>query len=113
VRDLLPKADAAVSLMMAHHLSDVDLAAMIHNVGRSCRRFVILDTVRARMPIVLFRAFVAPWVNPVNVADGVRSIERAFTVAEMSNLVAATGVTFRMHAAPLGIRQIVDIRYGG
>jgi SAM-dependent methyltransferase len=112
VRDPLPEADAAVSLMMAHHLSDVDLATLIHNVGRSCRRFVILDLVRARIPIVLFRAFVAPWVNPINVADGVRSIQRAFTVAEMKALLTATGVPFRMHAAPLGIRQIVDIRYG-
>jgi SAM-dependent methyltransferase len=113
VRDPLPPADAAVSLMVAHHLSGEDLAALIRNVGRSCRRFVILDLVRARMPIILFRAFVAPWINPINAADGVRSIERAYTVAEMRTLVAATGVTFRHYAAPLGIRQIVDIRYGG
>jgi SAM-dependent methyltransferase len=111
VRDRLPQADAAVSLMLAHHLSEGDLAALIRNVGQSCRRFVILDLVRARIPIVLFRAFVAPWVNPINVTDGVRSIERSYTVEEMARLVAATGVTFRHHAAPLGIRQIVDIRY--
>jgi hypothetical protein len=102
-----------VSLMVAHHLSGDELAALIRNVGRSCRRFVILDLVRSRMPIVLFRAFVAPWINPINAADGVRSIERAYTVAEMRTLVAGTGVRFRHYAAPLGIRQIVDIRYGG
>ena len=112
VRDPLPRADAAVSLMVAHHLSSDELAALIRNVGRYCRRFVILDLVRARMPIVLFRAFVAPWIDPINAADGVRSIKRAYTVAEMRALVAATGVSFRHYAAPLGIRQIVDIRYG-
>jgi SAM-dependent methyltransferase len=111
VHDLLPRADAAVSLMLAHHLSAEDLAALIRNVGRSCRRFVILDLVRSRLPIFLFRAFVAPWIDPINVADGVRSIERAYTVGEMRALVSATGVAFRHYTAPLGIRQIVDIRY--
>jgi SAM-dependent methyltransferase len=111
VRDVLPHADAAVSLMLAHHLSAEDLAALIRNVGRSCRRFVILDLVRSRVPILLFRAFVAPWVDPINVADGVRSIERAYTVAEMRALVSATGVAFRHYTAPFGIRQIVDIHY--
>jgi SAM-dependent methyltransferase len=111
VRDPLPRADAAVSLMLAHHLSAEDLAALIRNVGRSCRRFVILDLVRSRVPILLFRAFVAPWIDPINVADGVRSIERAYTVAEMRALVAATGVAFRHYVAPFGIRQIIDINY--
>lgn len=111
VRDPLPAADAAVSVMMAHHLSDEELAALIRNVGRSCRRFIILDLVRASTPILLFRTFVAPFVNPINVADGVRSIQRAYTAAELGRLVAATGVSFRHHVAPFGIRQIVDIRY--
>jgi SAM-dependent methyltransferase len=112
VRDRLPAADVAVSLMMAHHLSEEELTAMIHNVGRSCRRFVILDLVRSPIPSALFRSFVAPWVNPINAADGVRSIERSYTSPEMRHIVQATGVRFSHRVAPFNIRQVVDIQYG-
>jgi 2-polyprenyl-3-methyl-5-hydroxy-6-metoxy-1,4-benzoquinol methylase len=111
VRDVLPAADVAVCLMMAHHLSEDDLRAMIHNVGRSCRRFVILDLVRSQVPSALFRTFVAPFVNPINAKDGVRSIERAFTAEEMRRIIGSTGVRFRHQVAPFNIRQIVDVEY--
>src|SRR5205807_7354053 len=63
VRDLLPAADVAVSVATVHHLSPDELRAMIRNVGRSCRRFVILDSVRHWLPLALFRGFVAPFVS--------------------------------------------------
>jgi hypothetical protein len=53
----------------------------------------------------------APFLNPLNAADGLRSIERAFTAMEMRRIVRSTGVPFRHHVAPFNIRQIVDVEY--
>jgi SAM-dependent methyltransferase len=115
VRDRLPAADVAVSVAMVHHLSAEELAALIRNVGRTCRRFVILDLVRRRIPLALFRGFVAPFVNSINVQDGVRSLKRAFTPEEMRRIVtdslAGTTGWFRHVVAPFYTRQIVDISY--
>ena len=115
VRQALPRADVAVSVCLVHHLSDEELVEMIRNVGRSCRRFVILDLVRHRMPLMLFSA-VAPLCLPrVNVLDGRQSIRRAYTPEEFHALiaqaVARTGGSFRHTVAPLWIRQMADIRY--
>jgi SAM-dependent methyltransferase len=49
VRDSLPRADVAVSVCLVHHLRDEEFVEMIRNVGRACRRFVILDLVRHRL----------------------------------------------------------------
>jgi SAM-dependent methyltransferase len=115
VRDVLPPADVAVCVCLAHHLRDEDLIEMIRNVGRACRRFVILDLVRHRAPMALFSA-VAPLCLPrVNVLDGRQSIRRAYTPEEfraaVARAVAGTGAEFRHTVAPLWIRQMADIRY--
>jgi SAM-dependent methyltransferase len=115
VRDPLPAADVAVSVAMVHHLSAEELAALIRNVGRTCRRFVILDLVRRRIPLALFRGFVAPFVNPINVEDGILSLKRAFTPEEMRRIVTdalvGSAARFRHVVAPLYTRQIVDISF--
>jgi SAM-dependent methyltransferase len=115
IRDRLPAADVAVSVTMVHHLSAEELAALIQNVGRACRRFVILDLVRRRIPLALFRGFVAPFVNSINVQDGVLSLKRAFTPEEMRRIVtdalAGSSGRFRHGVAPCYTRQIVDISY--
>jgi SAM-dependent methyltransferase len=116
VHDTLPDADVAVSLAMVHHLSSAELADLIRNVGRSCRRFLIVDLVRHWLPLSLFRAFVAPLSNPITAADGIRSFERAFTPGELklavAEALAGTGAEFRHEVAPFYLRQIIDIRYG-
>ena len=88
---------------------------MIRNVGRACRRFVILDLVRHRVPLALFSAIGPLCLPKVNVLDGRQSIRRAHTPAEFRALVAramvGTGGSFRHTVAPLWIRQIADIRY--
>jgi len=115
VREVLPRADVAVCVCLVHHLRDEDFVQMIRNVGRTCRRFVILDLVRHRVPLVLFSA-VAPLCLPkVNVLDGRQSIRRAYTPEEfrasIAQAVAETGAKFRHTVAPLWIRQMADIRY--
>ncbi len=117
VHDLLPAADVAYSVFVAHHLSDNDLVEMIRNVGRSCRRFILMDVVRSQVPLTLFRMFVAPFVSPITAADGKASIRRAYTPGEMRNVLvralAGTDGRFRQVVSPLSLRQVVDITYVG
>lgn len=115
VRDPLPHADVAFSLHTAHHLSESELMLMIRNVGRSCRRFVLLDLVRAPLPLALFKIFIAPFVSRIAASDGQTSVRRAYTPAELNGLVlkalADTGASVRHSVSPFGLRQVVDIRY--
>jgi SAM-dependent methyltransferase len=115
VRDLLPVADAAFSLHTAHHLSESELVQMIRNVGRFCRRFIMLDLVRAPLPLALFKIFIAPFVSRIAASDGQTSVRRAYTPAELNRLVsealAGTGASFRHSVSPFSLRQIVDISY--
>ena len=118
VTDSLPIADVAVCVLMAHHLTEAELTKMIGNIARSCDRLILLDLVRARTPLWLFRIFVAPWLCRINVADGQTSIQRAYTAAEMNALVGLAlertprgVVSVQYRVAPLWIRQVVDIRW--
>jgi len=115
VRDPLPDADIALSVIMAHHLSPAEVQSLIRNAGRSCRRLLLLDLVRHPVPLALFRAFIAPFVNPINVSDGIRSLERAYKPNELADIVrdalSGTGATFRHEVALFKIRQFVDIRF--
>jgi SAM-dependent methyltransferase len=115
VRETLPRADVAVSVCLMHHLSDEEFVEMIRNVGRACRRFVILDLVRHRVPLTLFGAFAPLCLPRLNVLDGLQSIRRAYTPDEFRSLiaraVAGTTGSFRHRVAPFWIRQMADICY--
>jgi hypothetical protein len=111
VHDRLPSADVAYSLCLAHHLSEEELVALIRNVRRSCRRFIVIDPVRHWLPLGLFRAFVAPFFSWVAAADGTTSIRRAYTPDEMKRIVSSTGERFRHSVAPYYSMQMVDITY--
>ena len=115
VREPLPESDVAVALCLIHHLSDTELTDLIRNVGRSCRRFIIVDLVRHRVPRQLFRMGIYPWVNPVTAIDGIRSIERAFTAEELGMLVRGalrgSPARVRHRVSPFNIRQVVEIVY--
>lgn len=113
--DLLPEAEVAVSLCVIHHLTEPQLIALIQNSRRSVRRLILVDLVRHHTPLWLFRRFVAPLVHPITAADGITSIQRAWTPVELANLVrsALSGTHARwQHAvAPFGIRQVVEITW--
>ena len=119
VTDSLPRADVAVCVAMAHHLSQDEVAGLIRNVERSCDRLILLDLVRHPVPLALFRTFVRPLLGRVNAQDGQTSIWRAFTAAEMRSIVdgalagSARPVSRMRHTvAPFWIRQVVDISWG-
>lgn len=116
VSDPLPEADVAICVMLAHHLSESELAGMISNVSRSCQRFVILDLVRHPAPLWLFRIFVAPLLGRINALDGQTSIRRAYTANEMRGIVEAALSegnrkvrSCRHSVTPFWTRQLVDI----
>ena len=111
VRERLPEADVAISICLAHHLSERELAALICNAGQSCRRLILIDLVRHWLPLLLFRAFVAPFFSAVAVADGMASVRRAYTPAELARIARATGVRFRHTVAPGYVSQTLDITY--
>jgi len=115
VCDPLPPSDVALAVCVVHHLSDDSVVKLIRNVGRSSKRFVILDLVRHPLPLLLFRCFVAPFIHWINAADGISSIRRSYTPRELESLVrqALDGSpgTYRHSVGWLYTRQIVDIRY--
>jgi SAM-dependent methyltransferase len=115
IHDRLPEADVAVSSLVAHHLTPEENIALIRNVARSCRRFLILDLIRHPMPLVLFSIFICPLIGKEAAVDGRQSIRRAFTPQEFSKLVqtalVGTSGTFSIDVPPLLSRQLVDIRF--
>jgi SAM-dependent methyltransferase len=114
-RDPLPQADVAISLNTAHHLTEPELTDLIRNAGRYCRRFLLVDLVRHRLPLILFSSFVAPFISELNVADGCLSIRRAYTPPEfravVQRAIQGSNSTFRHSVAPFYVRQSADIRY--
>jgi len=115
VTEPLPRADVAIAVYMAHHLSGGELIRLIRNVSCSCRRFIVLDLVRHRLPLALFRGFVCPFLGSLNAKDGATSIRRSYTPEEMRCVVDTaldgSGGEVRHTVAPLYIRQVVDISW--
>jgi SAM-dependent methyltransferase len=115
VTEPLPSADVAVAAFVVHHLSEGDLIRLIRNVSRSCRRFIVMDPVRHRLPLALFRTFVCPFLGSLNAKDGVTSIRRSYTPREMrcavDSALDASGGKVRHTVAPFYIRQVVDISW--
>lgn len=115
LQDPLPPADIAFSMHLGHHLSEGGLVDLIRNVGRYCRRFILLDLVRHPLPLALFRMFVAPFVCSIDAEDGQRSIRRSYTPYELNRITASaladTAGVFRLSVASLYIRQVMDISY--
>jgi SAM-dependent methyltransferase len=111
VRDALPRADVAYCLCLAHHLDEAEMAGIIRNVGRSCRRFLIVDLVRHWLPLGFFRALIAPFFSRVAAIDGAASVRRAYTPAELGSIVKSTGVRYRHSVAPYFAMQSIDIHY--
>ncbi len=113
--DPLPPADVAYCMNLGHHLDSEDFIRVIRNVGRYCRRFIVVDLVRHRLPLALFGMFVSPALCPIASEDGRRSIRRSYTPAELraitSAALAGTAAKFHLSVAPFYIRQVVDITY--
>ena len=115
VRDPLPAADVAFSMHLGHHLTEIELASLIRNVGRYCRRLILLDVVRHPLPLALFRLFVEPFASKIVVEDGKTSFQRSYTAGELRQITAGaldgSGATFQQSVGPFCLRQVMDISY--
>ena len=113
--DPLPSADVALAVCLVHHLGEADVIQLIRNVSRSCRRLIMLDLVRHRMPLALFRVFMSPFLHPINAADGITSIKRSFTPSELREIVneavGGSNACIEHKVAPFYIRQVIDISW--
>jgi SAM-dependent methyltransferase len=115
VTDPLPEADIAVSSFLAHHLTPEENVALIRNVGKSCRRFLIHDLIRHPMPLALFTVFICPLIGREAAVDGRQSIRRAYTPPEFAELartaLAGTEGHFAIDVSRFLSRQVIDIMY--
>jgi hypothetical protein len=115
VNDPLPIAEVAFSMHLAHHLTESDLADLIRNVGRYCRRLILLDVVRHPLPLALFRLFVEPFASKLVAEDGKTSFRRSYTADELRQVTAdallGSTATFQQSVGPFCLRQVVDISY--
>ncbi len=115
VCDPLPYSDVAISVMLAHHLTDQDLTRLIQNVGRYCPRLILLDPVRHLVPLALFRIGMYPFLNRVNAKDGALSVARSYTAGEFKAIairaLEGTAAKISHTVAPFYVRQVLDIRY--
>lgn len=115
VTDPLPQADVAISSLVAHHLTREENIALIRNVSKSCRRFIILDLIRHPLPLVFFTIFICRVIGREAAVDGRQSIRRAFTTDEFADMVRTaikgTGATFTIDVPTFLSRQIIDIRF--
>ncbi len=115
VAEPLPEADVAVCTLTAHHLTPEQIAALIRNVSRSSRRFIIHDLIRHPLPLVLFTVFLCPLIGREAAVDGRQSIRRAYTPEEFKRIVetaiSGTNATFTSDVSRFLSRQILDIRF--
>ena len=113
--DPLPFADVAFSMHLGHHLTESDLANLIRNVGRYCRRLILLDVVRHPLPLALFRLFVEPFACKIVVEDGKTSFRRSYTAGELRQITAGalvdSNARFQQTVGPFCLRQVMDIFY--
>ena len=101
--------DVVLVSQVAHHLTKASVVDLLRTCDRLARLAVIVADLR-RDPV----APLAFWFgarllgfDPVTVADGMTSIRRGFTRAEMSSLMTTAGVDGEVHRRP-GCRLVAS-----
>jgi SAM-dependent methyltransferase len=86
--------DVVTASLFLHHFDGADVARVLRELHRVARRaLVVNDLRRARVPYVFGRAaFPLLFRSPVSVGDGLLSIRRAFTAAELAQAFVDAGV---------------------
>jgi SAM-dependent methyltransferase len=90
--------DVVTASLFLHHFDGSDAAAVLRSLWELARRALIVnDLRRARVPYYFGRA-TFPWLfrSRVSVDDGLLSIRRAFTDAELRGAFAEAGVPVRL-----------------
>ena len=86
--------DVVTASLFLHHFDAPELPPVLSGLWALARRaLVVNDLRRARVPYTFGRLFFrAMFRSPVSVADGLASIRRAFTDAELAAAFAAAGI---------------------
>jgi SAM-dependent methyltransferase len=86
--------EVVTASLFLHHFDASELPAVLSGLWALARRaLVVNDLRRARVPYVFGRLFFrALFRSPVSVADGLVSIRRGFTEAELAEAFAAAGI---------------------
>lgn len=105
--------DLVLVSQVAHHLAPESVVRLVHACDRAARIGVVLaDLRRARLAAIAFRGGAGVLgFDPVTVADGVTSIRRGYTVAELRRLLETAGVHASVHRRP-GYRLVAIWRPG-
>ena len=94
LRDPLPECDVIYANLVLHHFSQKDAILALMRMKDAARRGgVIFDLSRSRTAFTLFR-WIFPLVvsSPVTVADGLVSVQQAFTPDELRDLAGEAGI---------------------
>ena len=101
--------DVVLVSQVAHHLTRASVVDLLRTCDRLARRAAIVADLR-RSPIAppafWFGARLLGF-DPVTVADGMTSIRRGFTRAEMRSLMVSAGIDGRVHRRP-GCRLVAS-----
>lgn len=105
--------DVVLVSQVAHHLSRESAIRLFRECDRVARRAVVVaDLRRGRLGPLAF--WVGAWAlrfDPVTVADGMTSIRRGYTAAELRELLRAAGVDAMVERRP-GYRLVAVWRPG-
>jgi hypothetical protein len=99
--------DVVLVSQVAHHLTHASVVHLVRTCDRLARRAVILADLRRHPlapPSYWFGARLLRF-DPVTVADGMTSLRRGFTRAELEDLLAQAGVAGRVDRRP-GFRLV-------
>jgi SAM-dependent methyltransferase len=90
--------DVVTSSLFLHHFNAGEVAAVLRELFRLTRRVLVVnDLRRARVPYAFGRvAFPVIFRSRVSVADGLLSIRRAFTAAELAAAFDEAGIRARI-----------------
>lgn len=110
-----PFRDKSVDIVLvsqvAHHLAGESAMRLFRTCDRLARRAVVVaDLRRGRLgPLAFWVGARALRFEPVTVADGMTSIRRGYTVAELRALLAAAGIRASVERRP-GYRLVATWR---
>lgn len=111
--DALPVGPAGVDIVVAsqllHHFSRDAVIALLRELDRVARLGVVIADLERRRAAALgiWLASFALAFHPVSRHDGVLSVQRGFTRAELATLLEAAGVTATVHHRP-GFRLVAE-----
>ncbi|MEO5985833.1 MAG: methyltransferase domain-containing protein [Candidatus Limnocylindria bacterium] len=86
--------DVAHCSLLVHHLDPADAVDVLREMGRVARHGIVInDLRRGLLPLVATAlSVVAVGRSRVTRADGITSVRRAYTLAELDELIAAAGL---------------------